>query len=130
MAGENPRWGYLGLPGWAASAGPPRRRLGDPSHPPAAPDPTGTGPAHRHQLAALPAHAGHRHAGGRLLLRRLRAHPAAAVCPRSGRVEPGASRSPPMSGCVVGVETLTPTSVCGTGTYRRCAAPAPRQWTH
>ena len=41
---------------------------------------TGTGAAHRHQLAAVPAHAGDQHARGRFLPRRLRAHAAAALC--------------------------------------------------
>ena len=38
-------------------------------------------PAHRHQLAAVPAHAGHQHAGRRLLPRRLRGDAAAALRP-------------------------------------------------
>ena len=72
----------LGLPadaGRVAQARPPRRRLDDPADPAAPPHPTGAGAAHRHQLAAVPAHAGRQHARGRLLPRRLRAHAAAAL---------------------------------------------------
>jgi len=37
----------------------PRGRLDDPANPEAPPDPTSAIAAHRHQLAAVPAHAGH-----------------------------------------------------------------------
>ena len=47
----------------------------------ASPDLTGAGPPHRHQLAAVPAHSGHEHAGRRHLPRRLRGNPAAALRP-------------------------------------------------
>ena len=79
MARENPRWGYLRTPGRAAQTRPPRRRLDDPADPEAPPHPTGAVAAHRHQLAAVPAHPGRQHARGRLLPRRLRAHAAAAL---------------------------------------------------
>src|SRR4051812_19468572 len=79
MARENPRWGVRKDPGRAAHTRPPRGRLDDPPDPAAPPDPTGPGAAHRHQLAAVPAHPDHQHARGRLLPRRLRAHAAAAL---------------------------------------------------
>jgi hypothetical protein len=71
MAQENPRWGYTRIQG-AAQARPSHRRLDDPADPEAPPHPTSSAPAHRHQLAAIPAHTGQRHARGRLLPRRLR----------------------------------------------------------
>src|SRR3954453_22436934 len=80
-------------PGRAAQTRSPCRRLDDPTDPDAPPHPTGTGPAHRHQLAAVPAHPGHQHARRRLLPRRLRAHPAAAL--RAVRA-PG---RPPLPAC-------------------------------
>ena len=57
MARENPRWGYMRIRG-EAQARSPCRRLDDPADPDAPPHPTGTGPAHRYQLAAVPAHPG------------------------------------------------------------------------
>jgi hypothetical protein len=65
----------------SCSTRPPHRRLDDSPDPQAAPEPTGTRPAQRHQLAALPAHTGHQHAGRRLLPRRLRGDAAAAIRP-------------------------------------------------
>ena len=79
MATGEPELGIPQDPGRAAQTRPPRRRLDDPPDPQAPPDPTGTGPAHRHQLAAVPAHPGHQHAGRRLLPRRLRGDAAAAL---------------------------------------------------
>ena len=80
-----PELGIPKDPGRAAQTRPPGRRLDDPADPQAPPHPTGTGTAHRHQLAAVPAHPGHQHARGRLLPRRLRGHAAAALraCSRS-----------------------------------------------
>src|SRR5690348_9270514 len=78
MARENPRWGYQRLQGEFAQARPPHRCLDDPADPATPPDPTGAGPAHRHQVAAVPAHPGRQHARSGLLPRRPRAHPAAA----------------------------------------------------
>src|SRR4051794_22155608 len=59
---SSPRWSYTWRgrtragdtagSGRTAQTRPPRRRLHDPSHPPAPPDPTITDAAHRHQLAA------------------------------------------------------------------------------
>ena len=60
----------------SATGSAPRRSGGSSS---ATADPTGAETAHRHQLAAVPAHAGHQHARGRLLPRRLRGHAAAAL---------------------------------------------------
>ena len=74
-----PELGIPEDPGRAAQTRPPGRRLDDPADPQAPPHPTGTGTAHRHQLAAVPAHPGHQHARGRLLPRRLRGHAAAAL---------------------------------------------------
>ena len=59
-----------------AQTRPPGRRLDDPADPEASPDPTGTGPC-RHHLATVPAHSSRRHAGRRLLPRRLRGDAAA-----------------------------------------------------
>src|SRR4051794_16798709 len=77
-AGE-PALGVHAAAGRAAQARPPRGRLDDPADSAASPHPTSAGAAHRHQLAAVPAHPGHQHARGRLLPRRLRAHAAAAL---------------------------------------------------
>ena len=66
-------------PGRAAQTRPPGRRLDDPADPQTPPHPTGTGAIHRHHVAAVPAHPGHQHAGGRLLPRRPRGHAAAAL---------------------------------------------------
>src|SRR6187455_1313075 len=79
MARENPRWGIHADPGRTAHTRPPHRRLDHPSHPQAPPNPTGAGAAHRHHLATVPPNPGHHHARGRLLPRRLRAHPATAL---------------------------------------------------
>ena len=56
MATENPELGIQEDPGRAAHTRPPRRRLDDPPDPQTPPDSAGTGAAHRHQLAAVPAH--------------------------------------------------------------------------
>ena len=80
-----PELGIPEDPGRAAQTRPPRRRLDDPADPQAPPDPTGAGAAHRHQLAAVPAHPGHQHARGRLLPRRLRGDAAAALRPVRAR---------------------------------------------
>ena len=74
-AGE-PALGVYEDPGRVAQARPSCGRVDDPADLEASPDPTGSGPAHRHQLAAVPAHAGLQHTGGRLLPCRLRAHAA------------------------------------------------------
>jgi hypothetical protein len=58
---------------------PPHRRLDDSAHLEAPSHPTRAGPAHRHQLTAVPAHAGDQHARDRLFPRRLRGHAAAAL---------------------------------------------------
>jgi hypothetical protein len=76
-----PALGIPADPGRAAHTRPPRRRLDDRTDPPAPPHPTSTFAAHRHQLAAVPAHPGHHHARGRLLPRRLRAHRATPLRP-------------------------------------------------
>ena len=74
-----PELGIPKDPGRAAQTRPPSRRLDDPADPQTPPHPTGTDTAHRHQLAAIPAHPGHQHAGGRLPPPRLRGHAAAAL---------------------------------------------------
>jgi len=79
-AGEGePALGICAAAGRAARARPPWGRLDDPAHPAAPPDPTRAGPAHRHQVAAVRAHAGRQHARRRFLPGRLRAHAAAAL---------------------------------------------------
>src|SRR5689334_13063850 len=72
MARENPALGIPEDPGRAAHTRPSRGRLDDPADPAPPPNPTGTVAAHRHQLAAVSAHAGDQHAGRRLLPCRLR----------------------------------------------------------
>ena len=100
MARENPRWGYLRIQGRAAQARPPRRCLDDPADPRAPPHPTSAIAAHRYQLATVPPRAGHQHARGRLLPRRLRAHPATLLRPVRARgrrplpAHPGCDRTP------------------------------------
>ena len=100
MARENPRWGYLRIQGRAAQARPPRRCLDDPADPRAPPHPTGAIAAHRYQLATVPPRAGHQHARGRLLPRRLRAHAATLLRPVRARgrrplpAHPGCDRTP------------------------------------
>src|SRR4051812_37916671 len=69
---REPELGVPEDPGRAAQSGTSCRRLDDPTHPSAPPDPAGAGAERRRQLAAVPAHAGHQHAGhqharGRLL---------------------------------------------------------------
>ena len=83
-AGE-PALGIHADPGRVAQTRPPRWRLDDPPDPRTAPDLTGTGPAHRHQLVTVPAHAGHQHARRRLLPRRLRGDTAATLRPVRAR---------------------------------------------
>jgi hypothetical protein len=84
----------------AAQTRPPRRRLHDPPDSQAPPHPAGTGAAHRHQLATVPAHPSRQHAGRRLLPRRLRTHPAATLRPVRDRgqqplpARPGRHRAP------------------------------------
>jgi putative transposase len=80
MATDSPKMGIQKDPGRAAQARPPRRRLDDPADPPTPPHPTSAIAAHRHQLAAVFTHAGHQHARGRLLPRRLRGDAAATLC--------------------------------------------------
>ena len=72
MARENPRWWYARIQGELLRTRLPRGRLDDPADPHTAPDPTGAVAAHRHQLAAVPAHPGQQRARGGLLPRRLR----------------------------------------------------------
>ena len=93
MARKNPRWGSADS-GRVAHTRPPRRRLHHPADPPP-PRPTSAGPQHRHHLAAVFAQAG----GvlrGRLLPRRLRSHPAAALRPVRDR---GRRPLPARAGC-------------------------------
>src|SRR4051794_6374863 len=80
MARENPSWGTAGSKA-SCSNSVTRRRHDDPSDPEAPPDPTGAIATHRYELAAVPAHPGHQHAGRRLLPRRLRGHHAQALRP-------------------------------------------------
>jgi putative transposase len=68
---------HLGIPknpGRAAQTRPPRRGLNDPPRPAPEANPSGAGPGHRHDLAAVPAHSGVDHAGVRLLPCGLRSH--------------------------------------------------------
>jgi hypothetical protein len=84
--GGEPPLGIAEDPGRTAQARPPRRRLDGPPDLEALPHPTSTGPAHRHQPAAVPVHPGRQHVGGGLPPRRLRDDTAAAlraVRPRS-----------------------------------------------
>jgi putative transposase len=101
MATGQPQLGIPEAPRRAAHTRPPRRHLDDPPDPQAPPDPTGTGPTHRHQLAAVPAHPGNQHARRRLLPHRLRGYATTAlrpVRPRSLRplpARPGRSTAHP-----------------------------------
>jgi hypothetical protein len=72
-------------PGRAAHTRPPRRRLDHPSDPHAPPDPAGAVQTDQHQLAPVPAPAGHQHADGGLLPHRLRGHAATALRPVRAR---------------------------------------------
>jgi putative transposase len=70
-ARENPSWGYRRIQASCSSSAigsAPRRSAGSSS----ATGSPGTSPAHRHHLAAVPAHAGHQHADCRFLPCRLR----------------------------------------------------------
>src|ERR1019366_2053389 len=66
------RLGVPADPGRAAQARPPGQRLHDPPGPQSAADPPGAQTAHRHHLAAVPAHPSRDHACRRLLSRGLR----------------------------------------------------------
>jgi hypothetical protein len=57
MARENQSW-ISANPGRAAQARSPRGSVHDPPRSPAVTDTSGTGPGHRHDLAAVPAHPG------------------------------------------------------------------------
>ena len=58
LATENNGWGYQRIPRRADQARPPGRHVHDPSCPQAPEDPPGTGTAHRHHVAEVPAHPG------------------------------------------------------------------------
>src|SRR5690349_8446582 len=90
MARENPDGGHAD-PGRVAQARSSARRLDDPADPAAPRHRTGSDAEYRHELAAVSAPAGHRHARGRLLSRRLRAHAAPAL----RRVRTRGRRPPP-----------------------------------
>ena len=68
-------------PGRAAQARPPGQRIHHPPCPQGAEDPPGTGTAHRHHVAAVPARPGNDDARHGLLPRGLRSDPPAAVLP-------------------------------------------------
>ncbi len=81
------RLGIPADPGRAAQARPPGRRIHDPPGPQGAEDSPGTGAAHRHDVAEVPAYPGIDDARHGLLPRGLRGDPAAPVLPvrRGGR---------------------------------------------
>lgn len=57
-ARENRSWGYQRIPGRADQARSPRGSVHNPPHSPAVMDTSGTGPGHRHDVAAVLAHPG------------------------------------------------------------------------
>ena len=81
LATENNGWGYQTDPGRAAQARPPGQRIHHPPGPQSPEDPPGTETAHRHDVAAVPAHAGRDDARHRFLPRGLRGDPPAPVLP-------------------------------------------------
>ena len=81
LATENNTLGVQEDPGRAAQARPPGQRIHHPPGPQSPEDPSGTATAHRHYVAAVPAHASRDDARHRLLPRGLRGDPAASVLP-------------------------------------------------
>jgi hypothetical protein len=80
-------------PGRAAETRPPGQRVHHPPCPEGAEDPSGTATEHGHDVAEVPAHPGSHDARHRLLPRRLRGDPAAAVLPvRHGDRQPVRAR--------------------------------------
>ncbi len=76
---REPRLRVPADPGRAAQARSPGQRIHDPPGPQGAEDPSGAQAAHRHDMAAVPAHASRDDARHRLLPRGLRGHPPAPV---------------------------------------------------
>jgi hypothetical protein len=113
----------LGVPadrGRAAHTRPSRGRLDDPADPAAPPDPTGTVAAHRHQLAAVPAHAGdQRGVFGRTSGRPGKPFLPWTSAPRPGRLPDGTTSVTSWSGTMRG-EPPQPLELRYLGCLRRC----------